>query len=152
MNQLLALEKTYSELVSRGRSSGVLTTATPRVSLAGDVLPDHGPGAPASSSAGPAGPAQSAHSAGGVDPDNEMAVPGITAPGSQFDAAPGQEDALQESDRARQRIQEPPKDGPELQDPGYCPCSGKRKAPDEQGRPGDSACVGGKCVVQYFVR
>jgi hypothetical protein len=143
MDQLLTLEKKYSALVNKGKSSGVLTTVTPRVSLAGDVLPDAPVGDPASSSAGPAGDA-SARS-GGADPNNEMAVPGS----ARFDAPPGQEDPLEESERAKQRIQEPPKDGPELQDPGYCPCSGKgRKAPDERGRPGDSACVGGKCVVQ----
>lgn len=82
--------------------------------------------------------------------DNEMAVPNG---GPRFDPPPNREEApLEESDnleRGRQLIQEPPKDGPELQDPGYCPCSGKgRKAPDERGRVGDAPCVGGKCIIQ----
>eukprot|EP00746_Dinoflagellata_sp_MGD_P002824 gnl/MRDRNA2_/MRDRNA2_105518_c0_seq1.p1 gnl/MRDRNA2_/MRDRNA2_105518_c0~~gnl/MRDRNA2_/MRDRNA2_105518_c0_seq1.p1 ORF type:complete len:529 (+),score=69.34 gnl/MRDRNA2_/MRDRNA2_105518_c0_seq1:75-1589(+) len=138
MDQLLTLEKKYSELVNRARAGGVLSAVTPRVTLAGDTLPDQ-PVEPSSSSGQAPGPSE-----------NEMAVPNGQP---RFDPPPNREEApLEESDRlepGKQRIQEPPKDGPELQDPGYCPCSGKgRKVPDERGRVGDAPCVGGKCIIQ----
>lgn len=139
MDQLLTLEKKYSELVNRARAGGVLNSVTPRVTLAGDMLPDQ-PAEPASSSG------LGADRGSGVD--NEMAVPNGQP---RFDPPPGEEDPLEDSKtpgRDQQLIREPPKDGPELQDPGYCPCGGKRKAPDERGRVGDAPCVGGKCIVQ----
>lgn len=140
MEQLLTLEKKYSELVNRARNAGVLSTVTPRVTLAGDMLPDNAP---------PPQPTSS-----GSRPPEAAAEPDLRVPNGQpqFDPPRGEEAPLEESDqpnRRQQPIQEPPKDGPEFQDPGYCPCSGKgRKHPDERGRAGDAPCVGGKCAVQ----
>jgi hypothetical protein len=142
MDQLLTLEKKYSDLVNRARAGGILNQVTPRVTLAGDMLPD----AP-----DPATASRGAPTPKGPESANDLAVPG--PPGPQF-PPPGGDEPMEESARiqppgSQQRIQEPPKDGPELQDPGYCPCSGKgRKVPDERGRVGDAPCVGGKCVVQ----